>query len=159
MKKNTGFTLIELVVVIVILGILAVTAAPRFLNLQSDARAAALDGLRAAMESAASVVYSRATIKNLENIPVGDAPEVDDIALDFGYPRASVTGIGAAVEGLSGENSDWVEIGEHSEALEDETIVYSFAGSEDTDETCVVIYRSNASAGRPTIVSADASRC
>ncbi len=40
MKKQTGFTLIELVVVIVILGILAVTAAPRFLNLQNDAREA-----------------------------------------------------------------------------------------------------------------------
>ena len=38
MKRQGGFTLIELVVVIVILGILAVTAAPRFLNLQDDAR-------------------------------------------------------------------------------------------------------------------------
>ena len=39
MKRSAGFTLIELVIVIVILGILAVTAAPKFLNLQSDARA------------------------------------------------------------------------------------------------------------------------
>ena len=38
MKKQGGFTLIELVVVIVILGILAVTAAPKFLNLQDDAK-------------------------------------------------------------------------------------------------------------------------
>ena len=38
MKRNAGFTLIELVIVIVILGILAVTAAPKFLNLQGDAR-------------------------------------------------------------------------------------------------------------------------
>ncbi|GHY14243.1 MSHA biogenesis protein MshA [Vibrio cholerae] len=46
MKRQGGFTLIELVVVIVILGILAVTAAPRFLNLQGDARKASLQGLK-----------------------------------------------------------------------------------------------------------------
>lgn len=49
MKRQGGFTLIELVVVIVILGILAVTAAPRFLNLQDDARESALQGLKGAM--------------------------------------------------------------------------------------------------------------
>lgn len=46
MKQPQGFTLIELVVVIVILGILAVTAAPQFLNLQGDARRASLQGLK-----------------------------------------------------------------------------------------------------------------
>lgn len=50
MKRQGGFTLIELVVVIVILGILSVTAAPRFLNLQDDARDSAAQGLRGAME-------------------------------------------------------------------------------------------------------------
>ncbi|BFN31164.1 hypothetical protein VHTUMSATKI_13590 [Vibrio harveyi] len=44
--RNKGFTLIEMVVVIVLLGILAVTAAPRFLNLQDDARDATLAHLR-----------------------------------------------------------------------------------------------------------------
>ncbi len=39
-KKNSGFTLIELVIVIVILGILAVTAAPKFLNISSDSKVA-----------------------------------------------------------------------------------------------------------------------
>ncbi|CAK6715203.1 18.1 kDa type 4 prepilin, structural subunit of mannose-sens (fragment) [Vibrio harveyi] len=44
--RNKGFTLIEMVVAIVLLGILAVTAAPRFLNLQDDARDATLTHLR-----------------------------------------------------------------------------------------------------------------
>ena len=69
MKRQGGFTLIELVVVIVILGILAVTAAPRFLNLQSDARSASLQGLKGAMAGAAGIVYGTAAINGQETQP------------------------------------------------------------------------------------------
>ncbi|CED71825.1 type II secretion system protein [Aliivibrio wodanis] len=57
MKKNQGFTLIELVVVIVILGILAVTAAPRFLNLQSDAHESRAKGVFSALSSAVNMYH------------------------------------------------------------------------------------------------------
>ena len=61
-RQQSGFTLIELVAVIVLLGILAVTAAPRFLNLQADARIATLDGVAAAVESASTQIYAKAQI-------------------------------------------------------------------------------------------------
>ena len=67
MKGSKGFTLIELVVVIVILGILSVTAAPRFLNLQSDARIATLQGAKGAVEGANGIVYGKAAIEGLES--------------------------------------------------------------------------------------------
>jgi len=44
-KQQKGFTLIELIIVIIILGILAVTAAPKFLDISSDANTSALQGL------------------------------------------------------------------------------------------------------------------
>ena len=59
---SSGFTLIELIVVIVILGILAVSAAPRFINLQSDARAATLNAMMGAVKSANSLILGKAVI-------------------------------------------------------------------------------------------------
>ncbi|MGR5063854.1 pilus assembly FimT family protein [Photobacterium sp. DNB22_13_2] len=65
--NNKGFTLIEMVAVIVLLGILAITAAPRFLGLTTDARIATLDGFSASFEVASELVHSKAIMNGLED--------------------------------------------------------------------------------------------
>ncbi|GJB05001.1 prepilin-type N-terminal cleavage/methylation domain-containing protein [Aeromonas caviae] len=93
MKKQSGFTLIELVIVIIILGILAVTAAPKFLNLQDDARYATAQGMKAALQSSSQMIYSKAAIAGLEgaasgaNVSVAIGTGVDEtVKTNYGYP-------------------------------------------------------------------------
>ena len=97
-KQQSGFTLIELVAVIVLLGILSVTALPKFVNLQTDARSSTLDGVKAAMQGASTQVYAKALIAGVEAIAEGATAKVvvngGDVFLDFGYP------INTAMEGL-----------------------------------------------------------
>ena len=64
MKKQSGFTLIELVMVIVILGILSAVALPKFVNLGSDARAASVKALEGSMRSTNSMIYAKAAVNN-----------------------------------------------------------------------------------------------
>jgi len=102
MKRNAGFTLIELVIVIIVLGILAATAVPKFINLQDDAKVAAMKGVEAAVHSAANLVYSKAAIDGVETKAESATPKVvvagKEILLDYGYPLATSAALGNVVE-------------------------------------------------------------
>jgi len=96
-ENNTqGFTLIELVVVIVILGILAATVAPKYIDLTADAHTATLEAVKGSLEGASALVYSKSIVAGNQNKTQSDTPaptiELSDgsLNIDYGYPQAIV---------------------------------------------------------------------
>ncbi|WOT04947.1 type II secretion system protein [Shewanella youngdeokensis] len=78
-KRSRGFTLIELVVVIIILGILAVVAAPKFLSLSTDAKIAVLQGMQGSLKSTRDLVAAKMLLH-----PEKLDPDANTFTLDNG---------------------------------------------------------------------------
>lgn len=161
MKKNQGFTLVELVIVIVILGILAVTAAPKFLNLSGDAKASTLQAVKASIESANAQVYAKSIIASQQNAATFTTAN-PAIKLVYGYVDADDEEL---VKVLDLASADWIIAqGVANTPLgitENDVTVRPVKSNEPTTEAnaCVLIYKKSAGAGVKPVIDLRTNGC
>ena len=163
-KNNQGFTLIELIIVIVILGILAVTAAPRFLDLTGDARASTVQALEGSIKGASNLVNAKFIVAGTSTIVTGTVDVLNDdvandntttddnVAVVNGFPSVAANGLARAIE-VEGDEYVARTIGTETRYYPEGMTNTDTSGSNFGSRACYATYTQATAGDRPTINS------
>jgi MSHA pilin protein MshA len=143
--NQQGFTLIELVVVIVILGILAVTAAPKFIDLTGEARGAVVQAVEGSLNSAADLAHAKALVNGIDSGSLSIAKGT--VEFINGYPTAATINILMEVNTAT-STGDFVL----DSSTTPGTATYTYADAVNGTE-CQAVYTNALSDARPSITS------
>ncbi len=148
-RQQAGFTLIELVTVIVILGILASFALPRFVALDAKARLASIHALEGSLRSASALAHSMALASNNPSTITVDALT---ITLTNGYPDAATIG-----DMLQSSDGFTPTVTAASGSTPGNVKFAPASGTSDTN--CAVTYTEASSGGAPSILVPSTATC
>lgn len=147
-KRHQGFTLIELIMVIVVLGILAAFALPKFADFSGDAEAATRDSIDGALRSASSIAHAQCLVDTSCDVTAasGETVNLEGVNIDmvYGYPAGTAAGIGAAAS-----------VQNVASAYASGTATYTING----DAACTVTYAAPSGSGNAPVFGGVTTGC